>query len=401
MKKSPRFIDENNMRKPKGTIPKKNNENERNTEVKEKQNQYNLILGLSPKQLEFLIENSFPNEAWATSFLNSEHHGPEHGHTVAARSVLLKKHLNMDEQLQFNKEAQELDSQAPLEAASTVLRLASFLHDCGRYADDGSIHKKRTLHPKRSAERAKRFCEMHNLEHLIPALSETILYHDFQSQEVTPFYGPAPTTILGKIIQAADQLDWVHPDAIKRPILFHDELSRKKRMSFFKTIIPLFNQNPRKIQAILDITKGENYGINLDELTLALEDPNSSPNEIYDIFFDPKNLREFPFQTMFNNNPDISLHNRYHFPNGIPIDTFSVYLRLCFGDQGPQRFGTVHAQKLESIWRQQSETKIRAMIASNQDPINGEAFMNPDYIEQALQVFDEFKTYWLTKIASK
>ncbi|NMB48037.1 hypothetical protein GYA13_01150 [Candidatus Kuenenbacteria bacterium] len=201
----------------------------------------------SEKQIKTLIKKIFQNENWAKAFLKDSHHGFVHGNQVRLSCLKLVDKLNPKEKSQLLKEGKRIGQDHPLEYALFSIEIAAIFHDCGRFNRDGKVvSEEQNSHHILGAKRAKIFCEHLGLSVLVPYIKEAIICHDFQSKERTPGLS-APKTIIGKIVQSADQLGWFHPDSLPRTLdynkalgvkFFDPSISLKERLVWKPTYTP-------------------------------------------------------------------------------------------------------------------------------------------------------------------
>jgi HD superfamily phosphodiesterase len=187
------------------------------------------------EQLASAMRNVFCKTLWLEPFLNSKHHGIEHGDMVRLGALKLIEQLTPEERAALIKEGEEIDSENPLASASAIAEIASFLHDCGRYDDNGDfLVEKQINHPFISAERAATFCMAFGFSNALKFMEDAVKSHDFHSKTHTPYY-TAPKTMIGRLVQSSDQMGWFHPGAIKRTIAFSRDCERQ----FFDRKIPI------------------------------------------------------------------------------------------------------------------------------------------------------------------
>jgi HD superfamily phosphodiesterase len=178
------------------------------------------------------IKETFANEPWVDAFLADRHHGFKHGNQVRIACIRMEEKLNSAEKAELLKEGKKICDNNFYQFALDALEIAALFHDCGRFNDHGQIvAEEQKDHHRLSANRAIKFCESKCLQCLIPFVEEAILCHDFQSRELTPDLNP-PQTIIGKIVQAADQMCWFHPDSVHRTLEYNKTLG-----------IPFYNAN--------------------------------------------------------------------------------------------------------------------------------------------------------------
>lgn len=176
--------------------------------------------------LESLIKETFGDKPWVKVFLSDSHHGLKHGDQVRAAACKLLNKLNQAEKAILNQEMQKISTEDPLDCARLIISIAGVFHDCGRFNEQGeALASEQGNHHIVSATRARIFNLKQNLENYNPAVEEAILCHDFQSKRLTPELKP-PVSMVGKIVQSADQLGWFHPDSINRTLAFNKSFGR-------------------------------------------------------------------------------------------------------------------------------------------------------------------------------
>ena len=181
------------------------------------------------------LKKTFGPDLWLKVFLNDSHHGFTHGNQVRLSSLKLIENLNSSEKKLFLQEGRAISLMNSNQLATAAVEIAAIFHDCGRFNNEGKvIAVEQKYHHILSAKRAKFFCENNNFKIIIPYVEEAILCHDFQSRKLTPSMNP-PKTIIGKIIQSADQLGWFHPDSLYRTLEFNKAIGNK----FFDSSISL------------------------------------------------------------------------------------------------------------------------------------------------------------------
>lgn len=176
------------------------------------------------KEFKKLLKVSFKEAIWLKVFLNDKHHGFTHGNQVRLACLKLIQKLTRAEKIQLLQAGKKISSNNFLKHAVIAIEIAAIFHDCGRFNDKGEvIDKEQRFHHILSAKRAKIFCDNLGLSIIAPAVTSAILSHDFQSQKLTPTL-KSPKDIIGKIVQASDQMGWFHPDSINRTLLFNKAL---------------------------------------------------------------------------------------------------------------------------------------------------------------------------------
>lgn len=181
---------------------------------------------LNENKLKDLLKKTFAAENWLKIFIDDSHHGFTHGNQVRLASLKLLDNLNKAEQGKLMQAGKEICKNDSYESAVVAIEIAALFHDCGRFNENGAvIAEEQKYHHILSAQRAKIFCEKNGLSIIFPAVEEAILSHDFQSPEITPDLNP-PRTIIGQIVQSADQLGWFHPDSLSRTLDFSKAMGR-------------------------------------------------------------------------------------------------------------------------------------------------------------------------------
>ncbi len=167
-----------------------------------------------------LLKNVFDDKKWLESFFRETHHGLEHGNQVKTACLKFIEKLNDSEKQELVLAGEKIDPLRAWESALTATAVAAVFHDSGRINNDGLIlGPDQIRHHIVSAERAETFCSVHDLQHLTPFVSDAVLSHDFQNPNLTPHLHP-PQTIIGKIVQSADQVGWFHPGSVYRTMNF-------------------------------------------------------------------------------------------------------------------------------------------------------------------------------------
>jgi HD superfamily phosphodiesterase len=170
-----------------------------------------------------LLDKTFGDQKWYVAFLNDTHHGFAHGEQVRSACLNLLENLTEEER-------ENLDEN--FESSVLAIEIAALLHDSGRINDNGlNLPEEQKLHHELSAKRAREFCIENNLLDIFPLVEDAIISHDFQSKEITPHLTP-PKTMVGKIVQSADQVGWFHPDSVYRTLDFNKAMK-----------VPFFNPN--------------------------------------------------------------------------------------------------------------------------------------------------------------
>jgi hypothetical protein len=175
-------------------------------------------------ELKNTLLKCFDNEYWLEVFLADNHHGFVHGNQVRLSCLKLINNLTSTEKNEFLREGEQIDRDNPEKYVKLIVEIAAIFHDSGRFNEQGGIiAEEQKFHHILSAERAKIFCNRLDLNNLIPFIEDAILCHDFQGVKHTPDLKP-PKNISGKIVQAADQMGWFHPDSVKRTLSYNSAL---------------------------------------------------------------------------------------------------------------------------------------------------------------------------------
>ena len=162
-----------------------------------------------------LLKTHFSGNVWFEGYLETDHHGFAHGYDTA--QIATRFDLTGRERDQLRREGMEINDEYPFLSAMGVVVLSSVLHDCGRFDDKGKCPPEQNpVHPEVGADRAELFCQQIGLEDEIYHIRHAIERHDYQSESTTPNF-QSPETMIGKMVQAADQSLWFNPDvAIER-----------------------------------------------------------------------------------------------------------------------------------------------------------------------------------------
>jgi len=165
------------------------------------------------------LKTVFHNTAWVGAFLADKGHGFHHGMDVVKICQELIDKLDVNEKELFIAEGREVCPENPFQGATVVVKISAVLHDCGYFDDNGNINpKKMGNHPNIGAVRALEFCNKLSFgENVEKYVHDAVLGRDFKGKEITPHY-KQPTTMVGKIVQSADQSLWFHPDGLRRAI---------------------------------------------------------------------------------------------------------------------------------------------------------------------------------------
>jgi len=175
-------------------------------------------------QFKNLLKETFEENAWLKVFLEDNHHGYIHGDQVRVAGLKLVANLNSDEKEKLLQEGMGISKINSDKYATAAIEIAAIFHDCGRFNEAGEvISEEQNYHHILSAKRAAVFCREIGLGIIVPDVEEAILCHDFQSHELTPDLN-SPQTIIGKIVQSADQMGWFHPDSVNRTLAYNKAL---------------------------------------------------------------------------------------------------------------------------------------------------------------------------------
>ncbi|MFH1276061.1 MAG: HD domain-containing protein [Candidatus Woesearchaeota archaeon] len=170
------------------------------------------------------LRNCFSSEVWLPTFFDSSHHGFMHANQVREACIKLIGDLTESERENFLKEGEVINQDNPLESAIAVTQIAAIFHDSGRFNSDGAVlPENQNNHHTVGAERGKYFCEKLGFNSSIGYVEDAVLSHDYQSDHLTPDFSP-PKTIIGKIVQSADQMGWFHPQSLKRTMEYNREI---------------------------------------------------------------------------------------------------------------------------------------------------------------------------------
>lgn len=182
------------------------------------------LLSGTEEQLQDVLRRCFSTSLWLEGFMESDHHGFEHGNKVREAAFKLLEELNNFENKDLVKEGVQIDPRCPKEGAKRALAIAALFHDCGRINAEGRfVKEEQGNHHLVGAERAVEFCSRLGLQREIPFVRDAVESHDFQSRAITPTMTP-PKTIIGKIVQATDQMGWFHPGSLKRTLSYNADL---------------------------------------------------------------------------------------------------------------------------------------------------------------------------------
>lgn len=185
-----------------------------------------------------LLNVTFKDAIWLKPFLNDSHHGLKHGDQVRLACLKILQNLNTAEKEELIIEGSGISKEDPDKYARVAIEIAALFHDCGRFNEKGEvIFNEQKNHHIVSLKRAELFCEDMDLNIINPYLRDAIISHDFQSKELTPDLEP-PKTLIGKIVQSADQLGWFHPDSINRTLDYNKALG----VSFYNPNLTLMER---------------------------------------------------------------------------------------------------------------------------------------------------------------
>jgi len=175
-------------------------------------------------QFKDLLKETFKDGAWLKSFLGDSHHGYIHGDQVRSAGLKLIANLNLEEKEKLLQEGIRISKINSNKYATAAIEIAAVFHDCGRFNEKGEvISEEQNYHHILSAKRAAVFCREIGLGIIAPDVEGAILGHDFQNSELTPDLN-SPQTIIGKIVQSADQMGWFHPDSVNRTLAYNKAL---------------------------------------------------------------------------------------------------------------------------------------------------------------------------------
>ncbi|MBT7903085.1 hypothetical protein HN587_04410 [Candidatus Woesearchaeota archaeon] len=182
------------------------------------------LVKLHDSVLEQALKECFESVPWVGAFFQSEHHGFKHGIVVKDRSVDLIKNLSESEREEFVGDGLSINPAQPLIAATVATKLAALFHDSGRFNEFGLVvPSEQNNHQVISSIRAKQFATYFNLAEYDPLMTSAILSHDYQSPTLTPHLNP-PSSLVGKIVQASDQMGWFHPNSVYRTLAYNQEI---------------------------------------------------------------------------------------------------------------------------------------------------------------------------------
>lgn len=178
---------------------------------------------VTQKEIQRSIKKVFGSAPWVKTFLSSDHHGIAHGEQIRIQCLKLIEELTPSEKKQLIKEGKTINSEDPFTAAKIAVAIAAVFHDAGRYGNNGKMAKNQMFHHCLSAKRVKKFCLKMGISEFLPLTLEAVLCHDYQSKKVTPYLQP-PQSMIGKIVQAVDQIRWFHPDCVYRTLDFNNSI---------------------------------------------------------------------------------------------------------------------------------------------------------------------------------
>ncbi|MFH1089390.1 MAG: HD domain-containing protein [Candidatus Uhrbacteria bacterium] len=170
------------------------------------------------------LKKCFGEALWLRVFLADPHHGILHGNRVRKGCLKLMQKMEVAELSKLKKEGQKIDSKNPLASAIEAVEIAALFHDCGRFNDAGEVKfEEQGKHHELSAARTKVFCQHFGFLKALPFVEEAVLCHDFNSQKTTPHLKP-PKSMIGKLVQASDQIGWFHPGSVQRTLAYNINL---------------------------------------------------------------------------------------------------------------------------------------------------------------------------------
>lgn len=209
----------------------------------------------TPAQMKELVcsysDVSETDRFWIANYIKDESHGIAHGRETSDAVLNLVGNLTREEEGKLEKEGRSI-GEPYFETAVAVAQIGAYFHDCGRFASRGSINSGKdglwnielqNMHPDFGADRAASLIYSSGLVGALeaaPFLRESIASHEFQTDKLTPQYVP-PATMIGKLVQAADQLRWLMPGAVlvtekynaSRGVpLFLKDVSMEERLSW-------------------------------------------------------------------------------------------------------------------------------------------------------------------------
>ncbi|MFH1064126.1 MAG: hypothetical protein V1729_03535 [Candidatus Woesearchaeota archaeon] len=182
------------------------------------------------------LRYAFNPQGWVNAFIENSHHGLGHGESVREGAISLACQLTDDERAELEQDGREIDDKDPIVAALAAVNIAAVLHDCGRMDVDGNMPmEQQPRHHIVGADRAEYFCNaLDSPDGLTYHVRAAVISHDYQGVDNTPEMFP-PTTMIGKLVQAVDQLLWFNPISVDRTMNFSRDLRRK----FYDPDIPL------------------------------------------------------------------------------------------------------------------------------------------------------------------
>lgn len=195
------------------------------------------------------IKNAFRvccGSKWVEAYLCDAHHGFTHGNQVRLGCLKLIEKLTNEEKEALIEEGKQIDNEKDFKSVIASVEIAALFHDCGRFNEDGEvILKEQGNHHIVGANRAKKFCLDQGFNKALPYIEDAILSHDYKDECFSPTM-EAPKTMVGKIVQASDQMGWFHPESIYRTLKFASVLGRpfysreldiKRRLSWVPEVV--------------------------------------------------------------------------------------------------------------------------------------------------------------------
>jgi len=168
---------------------------------------------------------------WLDAFAYDASHGVEHGLNTLHLANELVDNLNPEEFARLKAESEKINSGGA--SVDAVVQIGAFLHDCGRFADNGNGPTGRGLfakevqryHPEIGAARAVDFFARAGFFSAIPYIHDAVISHEFQNERLTPHYIPG-RTFIGDIVRAADQLGWLLPESFDRTLRYNNDIGQ-------------------------------------------------------------------------------------------------------------------------------------------------------------------------------
>ena len=217
-----------------------------------------------------MLKTVFQDKKWLEAYFRETHHGLEHGNHVKSTCSQLIENLNESEREELLAAGTAIDPVCPWESALTATAIAAIFHDSGRFNNDGKIiGSEQENHHNLSAERAHEFCLIFDLHPHAPYVRDAILSHDFQNPQLTSHLNP-PQTIVGKIVQSADQIGWFHPGSVYRTMnfcksmgvpLYDPTMSLQERLDWVPTITDREDALTVVLNQLFGPTDGQRFGI--------------------------------------------------------------------------------------------------------------------------------------------